>query len=40
MKKRRVRNCKGCGQPICPGRHKKNEYEHASGCPRDRAKKR
>lgn len=35
---RKVRNCLDCGQPISPGRHRKDEYQHASGCPRDRSK--
>jgi hypothetical protein len=38
--RRKVRECRDCGQPICLGRHKKNEYRHAEGCPRDRSKKR
>lgn len=31
--------CVKCGQPIKPGRHKPNEYDHARGCPNDRSKK-
>ena len=33
------RLCEKCGQPIKPGRHKLNEYDHAQGCPNDRSKK-
>jgi hypothetical protein len=29
--------CSECEQPIKPGRHKPGEYEHASGCPKDRS---
>jgi len=36
---RKARKCPECGQPIKPGRHKANEYEHAMGCPRDRSKR-
>lgn len=35
---KRARKCPDCDQPIKPGRHKSNEYAHASGCPRDRTK--
>jgi hypothetical protein len=31
--------CDACGQPIKPGRHKKNEYDHAKGCPKDKSGK-
>jgi len=30
--------CKECGQPVKPGRHKENEYDHAQGCSLDRSK--
>lgn len=31
--------CTGCGQPIKPGKHKRDEYSHAQGCPKDRSRK-
>jgi hypothetical protein len=34
----RYKLCAECGQPIKPGRHKTDEYRHASGCQSDRSK--